>query len=92
MVRSSTLTKSPVLRDLQNRRSYFLNRQSLIFSGIFVICAVSVEEIDHRQILTQTNFIVVRIVRRGNFDDASSFIGLSPISVMRESLDSGLGG
>ena len=43
-----------------------------ILAGVFVVCAVGVEQVDHWQAVAQAGLIVVGVVAGGDLDDAGA--------------------
>ena len=52
---------------------------ALVRTGRLGQRAVEVQDIDHRQIATQADFVVVRVVGRRDFDTSSPHLGLGPL-------------
>ena len=43
-----------------------------IFAGVFVVGAVGIEQVDHRQGIAQAGLVIVGIVAGGDLDDAGA--------------------
>ena len=54
------------------------DRLAAIRPGLSLERAVEVEDVDHRQLLPQADFVVVRVVGRGDLDAAGAQLGLRP--------------
>ncbi len=55
-----------------------VHRQPLVRPGVLVERAVGVEDVDHRQLLPQADFVVVRIVGRRDLHAAGAQLRLGP--------------